>query len=103
LVVHIDSASAQDARVIQNFFEHNSLKRLPQPPYSPDISPSDFYLFEKVKNALIGQEIPDEPALLEAVTEILGGFSGNELQVVFHNWIEPDHGVIDADGGFRSW
>jgi hypothetical protein len=41
-----------------------------------------------VKNALIGQEIPDETALFEAVTEILGGFSGNELQVAFRNWIE---------------
>jgi hypothetical protein len=39
LVVHIDSASAHNARVTQNFFEHNPLKRLPYPPYSPDISP----------------------------------------------------------------
>jgi hypothetical protein len=103
LVVHIDNASAHNAKVTQHFFERNPLKRLPQPPYSPDISPSDFYLFGKGKSALIGQEIPDETALFEAVTEILGGLSGHELQVVFRNWIESDHGVIDADGGYRSW
>jgi hypothetical protein len=55
-----------------------------------------------VKNAVIGQEIPDEIALLERVTEILGGISGNELQAVFRNWIEPDQGMIDADGGYLS-
>jgi hypothetical protein len=89
--------------VTQNFFDHNPLKRLPQPPYSPDLSPSDFDLFGKVKNALIGQEIPDETELFEAVTEMLGGFWGSELQVVFRNWIESEHDVIDADGGYRSW
>jgi hypothetical protein len=25
------------------------------------------------------------------------------LQVVFRNWIESEHDVIDADGGYRSW
>jgi hypothetical protein len=102
LVVHIDNASARDARVTQNFFEHDSLQRLPQPPYSPNISPSDLYLFGKVKNALIGQEIPDDIALLELVMAMLGGISGNELQAVFRNWIEPVQGMIDADGGYPS-
>jgi hypothetical protein len=103
LVVQIDNASPYHARVTPNFFEHNPLKGLTHSPYSPDISPPDFYLFGRVKNALIGQEIPDETVLFEAVREILAGFSGNELQVVFRNWIESDHGVIDADGGYRSW
>jgi hypothetical protein len=40
------------------------------------MSPSDFCLFEKVKGVLIGQEIPDEISLLDAVTEI----STDELQ-----------------------
>jgi hypothetical protein len=44
-------------------------KRLPHPPYSPDICPSEFNLSEKVKSALIRQEIPDEIDLLEAVSE----------------------------------
>jgi hypothetical protein len=60
LVVHsdidIDNASAHNARVAQNFFKHNPLKRLPHPPYSPDISPWDFdcSLFGQVQNALVG-------------------------------------------------
>jgi hypothetical protein len=71
--------------MIHNFFGHNPLKTLPRPSYSPGISPSDSYLFGKVKIALIGQEIPDEIDLLEAVTEILNGISDGELQCVFRN------------------
>jgi hypothetical protein len=67
----------------QAFFGHKPLKKLPHPPCCPDIFPSDFYLFGKVKSALIGKEIPDEIDRLEAVTEILNGISGAELQRVF--------------------
>jgi hypothetical protein len=65
---------SRNARVTKNFCEYNPLKRLAQPPYSPNISLSDVHLFGKVKNAVIGQEIPDEIALLEGGTEILGAF-----------------------------
>jgi hypothetical protein len=85
LDVPIHNASAYNARVARNFFEHNPTKRLTQPPHSPDIAPSSFYLFGKMKNALIGQEIPDWIVLLAAVTGIVSGFSGNELQAVFRN------------------
>jgi hypothetical protein len=51
-------------------FGRNPLKRLRNPSYSPDISPSGFYLFGKVKSALIGREIPNETDLFEVVTEI---------------------------------
>jgi hypothetical protein len=69
--------------MIRNFFEHDPLKMPPRQPYSPDISPSSFCLCGKVKGALIGQEIPDEISLLEAVTAILNGISTEELQRAF--------------------
>jgi hypothetical protein len=42
--IDVDNASAHNARVTPKFFQHNPLKKLPHPLYSPDISPSDFYL-----------------------------------------------------------
>jgi hypothetical protein len=86
----------------RNFYGHAPLKRLLHPPYSPDISLLDLYRFGKVKVALIGQQIPDEIGLLDAVTEILDGISGDELRTVFHNWIQRVQSVIDADGGSVS-
>jgi hypothetical protein len=56
LIVCIDNALAHSSRTNQNFFWHNRLYRLPHPPFSPDISPSDLYLFGKVNSMLIGRE-----------------------------------------------
>jgi transposase len=102
LMVHVDNATAHNSRMTRNFFEHNPLKKLPHPPYSPDISPSDFYLFGKVKRALVGQEIPDEVSLLHAVAEILNGISTDELQRVFRSWIERVQNVITTERGYAS-
>jgi hypothetical protein len=86
----------------QNSFGHTPMKRFPHRPYFPDISPSDFYLFAKVKTALIGRKIPDEVDLLEAVTVILNGISGSELQHVLQSWIEHVEQVIDAGGDYLT-
>jgi hypothetical protein len=102
LVIHIDNASAHNASVAQDFVEHNPLKRLPCPSYSPDISPSDFYLFGKMKNALIEGEVSDEIDLLEEVTEILSGISHDELQAIFRSWVERVQALIDANGDYLS-
>jgi hypothetical protein len=81
--MHIDNARAHNSGIIQNFFGHNPLNRLLHLPYSPYISPHEFYLFGKVESALIGREILDEIDLLDAVTKILNSMSDAELQYVF--------------------
>jgi hypothetical protein len=88
--------------MIRDFFETGLLKKLPYSPYSPDISPSDFYLFGNVNGALVRQEVPDEVGLLEAISAILSGISHDELPAVFRNWIELVQEVIDADDCYVS-
>jgi hypothetical protein len=101
-MVHVDNAPAHISRMRRNIFEHNPLKRLPHLPYPPDISPSDCYLFGKIKGVLIGQEIPGDISLLDAVTEFLNGISTDEFQRVFRSWIERLENVIHAEGGYAS-
>jgi hypothetical protein len=82
----------------QNFCGHSPLERFPHLLSSPDISPSDFYLFGKIKIQLLGQEILDEISLFEAVSEILNAISPAELKCVSHNWIERVEAVLSAEG-----
>jgi hypothetical protein len=84
----------------QDFFEHIPPKRLVHPPYSPDISPSDFNLFGTIKSQLIGQEIPNEIGLFEAVSDILGAISAAELQRIFRSWIDRIERIIAAEGDY---
>jgi transposase len=41
-LIHVDNARVYTARAAQEKLDVSRFKRTPQPPYSPDIAPSDF-------------------------------------------------------------
>jgi transposase len=51
LIVHADNARPHMARVTLELLKHNGMKRAPHPPYSPDLVPSDFYLWSLISSA----------------------------------------------------
>jgi hypothetical protein len=53
--------------------EQNGMKRVPHPPYSPDLALSDFYLFGHVKRYLTGHTFDNADDLFGAVQRILEG------------------------------
>ena len=50
-------------------------KLAPQLTYSPDISPTDFFLWGYIKDKLKGKIFKDIDALYEAIAEIANGIS----------------------------
>jgi histone-lysine N-methyltransferase SETMAR len=44
-VVHFDSYSVHTSRISTEWFEEHSILRMPHPPHSPELAPSDFYCF----------------------------------------------------------
>ena len=63
-------------------------KRAPQPPYSPDIAPSDFFLFGYLTDKLRGQQFTSFDDLKEKIIEILKSIPHKTLLNVFEAWIE---------------
>jgi hypothetical protein len=49
VVVHADNAKPHVAKRVKQFTDDNGLRTAPYPPYSPDLAPSDFFLFGHVK------------------------------------------------------
>jgi hypothetical protein len=47
--LHHDSASAHASLIVQQFLASTKTTVIPHPPYSPDLTPYDFFLFLKVK------------------------------------------------------
>ena len=47
-------------------------KILPHPPYSPDMAPSDFYLYIKLKSHLCGIQYGSNACVIKAANEYLG-------------------------------
>jgi hypothetical protein len=59
------------------------LKAAPHPPYSPDLAPSDFYLFGYAKGYLTGPLFEGADEFIEAVQGVLERIQKGTLQAVF--------------------
>ena len=52
-----------------------------QPPYSPDLSPCDYFLFQKLKTKMKGAFYDDIPAIQAALTEVLKNIPINDKKI----------------------
>jgi len=62
LLLH-DNAPAHTARVAQAAIQNCGFEQLRHPPYSPDLAPSDYYLFRHLKKELRGKRFQDDDEL----------------------------------------
>jgi hypothetical protein len=61
------------------------IERLADPPYSPELSQSDFCFFGSVKTALQDRRFADADAVVEARTAMFDSVTVEELQNGFQN------------------
>ena len=71
---------------------------VPQPPYSPDLAPADFFLFPKVKSSLKGHHHGTLSAVKEACTRTLKDLPESAYQGAFVSWQRRWQKCIDAQG-----
>jgi histone-lysine N-methyltransferase SETMAR len=69
-----------DALRIPEFLAKKFIIRMDHPPYSPVLSPCNFCLFPKLKNALKGQRFVDIPDIQRNVETLLRGIPENDFQ-----------------------
>jgi hypothetical protein len=100
LVVHVDNCSVHRSQTTRTFMQNNDMTDMPHPPYSPDLAPSDFYLFGTVKEKLEHDGITDEDQLFEVLVEILRSIPGEQLVAVFEAWLERVRMVSEGDGSY---
>jgi hypothetical protein len=65
LIVLADSARPHTAKMTSQFMEQNSMQRAPNPTYSQDLAPSDFYLFGHVKQLPSGCQFANQDSLFQ--------------------------------------
>ena len=46
---HQDNAPVQNSILVTDYLSKMGIKTVPQPPYSPDLAPCDFWLFPKLR------------------------------------------------------
>ncbi|CAH1974128.1 unnamed protein product [Acanthoscelides obtectus] len=62
IIFHQENASSHTAQKTRQYLTEENVELLGHPPYSPDLSPNDFFTFPKIKNRLRGQRFqsPEE-------------------------------------------
>jgi histone-lysine N-methyltransferase SETMAR len=96
--LHLDNCRVHFSRVAEQFIAQDHISRVPQPGYSPDLAPSDFWLFGHLKNSLAGRMFDDSEELLDGTTSFLEEIQPSELHVVFSHWVERLRWVLENNG-----
>jgi hypothetical protein len=76
----------------------NGMKQALHPPYSPDLSPSDLFLFGYVKGKLMGYRAETLSKLLARIRVILAEIPPEILNAVFLEWMERLQKCVQVDG-----
>ena len=74
------------------------IKTVPQPPYSPDLAPCDFWLFPKLKENLRGCRYETIVEMKEAVMKVIDMLTQEDFHGAFQKFLERYNKCIAAGG-----
>jgi len=85
-VSHHDNAPAHSSFLVRNFLAKNKTTVVPQPSYSPDLAPADFFLFPKLKSTLKGRRFDTTDEIQKNSTNELFAIPKEAFQKAFQSW-----------------
>jgi hypothetical protein len=85
--VHMDNSVYHDGSKVVSKFDNHHIARFSHPSYSRDLSPCNFWLFEMLKGILKNREFHSHDEIEEAVAMAWKDLAFDEIQSVFHNWM----------------
>ena len=98
--IHFDNCPSHKAKCVSEYLAQKKFSIAPHPAYSPDLSPSDFYLFGKLKEKLEGIQFDNEDDIEQAIIKEFEKISSEELKTVFNSWIQRIERCIDIGGSY---
>ena len=97
-ILHHDNAPAHTALSVREFFVTQQITVLQHTAYSPDLAPSDFFLFPKIKEILKGRHFDDFDDIRSNTTAALKAIPQNHFQNCFEGWTRRCHRCIASQG-----
>jgi len=99
-LLHHDNAPAHTSLLVREFLAKNNTLMMPQPPYSPDLAPCDFFLFPKLKRPMKGRRYATIEEIKTASKEELNKITKNDFLKCFEDWKKRWHKCIISDGDY---
>ena len=93
-----DNAPVHRAVAVQEYLARKQVCMLHHPPYSPDLSPCDYFLFPKVKIPLKGRLFEDVQDIQTAVTSGIRAITQEDVQRSFQSSLDRATRCIEAEG-----
>lgn len=85
-ILHHDNAPSHTSFAAQSFLTSKGIPTLSHPPYSPDLAPSDFWLFPRVKQTLKGKRFESTDEIKQKTTSCLRAIPKQDFFRCFENW-----------------
>ena len=93
---HQDNAPVHNSILITDYLTKMGIKTLSQPPYSPDLVPSDFWLFSKLR----GCRYETIEEMKEAVMKVIDTLTKMDFHGAFQKVLEWYNNCIAAGGDY---
>ena len=100
LWLHLDNCRVHNSKKTSQKTEELGFTRTPHPHYSPDIAPSDFFLFGYMKEKLKGNKFRCRNELILEIHEILDRINYELRREVFQEWMKRCEAVIKNEGNY---
>ena len=98
--MHHDNAPAHTSLLVREFLAKNNTVTMPQPPYSPDMGPCDFFLFQKIKRTFKARRFTAIDDIKSASLKKLKAIPKIEFEKCFEDWKKHWHKCIISNGDY---
>jgi len=99
-MLHHDNAPAHTSLLISSYLAKHQTSVVPHPPYSPDLSPADFFLFSKLKITLKGCHFQTIEEIQENAIRGLCAIAVSVFQGAFQQWQKRWERCIGSRGDY---
>ena len=100
MLFHHDDAPSHRASTTQETIDRLSIEVLGHPPYSPDLAPSDFFLFPTLKKILQGRQFDNVADLQRAVQSAIASLGSSAYKNCFYSSIKRCRKCISFKGEY---
>ena len=99
-LLHQDNASAHSSLLVRNFLAKNNTVIMPQPPYSPNLDPCDFFLFPRLKGHMKGRRFATIDEIKTKSLREIKNIPKSACQKCFEDWKKRWHKCIISEGDY---
>ena len=95
-----NNSPAHTSLLLRKFLAKNNTLMMPQPSYSPDLTPCDFFLFPKLKRPMKGRRYATIEEIKAASKKQLNKITKNNFLKCFEDWKKRWHKCKIPDGDY---